>query len=94
MATEIDAVIDTILENAGYAEELSLAKAKLFATALRKFLILHPAQSTSPGGYTTTLSVVQAKQMLDEATSFITSNQNAANGGSSISILGARHGFR
>lgn len=94
MANEIDAVIDTILANAGYAEELSLEKARLFATALRKFLILHPAQSTSPGGYTTTMSVVQAKQMLDEASAFITSNQSAANGGSSISILGARHGFR
>jgi hypothetical protein len=93
MAT-IDTVYMALLDNADWQSDNSIAKAKLFVTAAKQFFILSPARSESPGGFGMTMSIIQIKQLHDEAASFIASNALAANGGASISILGARHGFR
>lgn len=93
MAT-IDTVYTALLDNADWQSDNSIVKAKAFVTAAKQFFILSPAQSASPGGFSISMSVQQIKQLHDEAASFIASNGSAANGGSSISIMGAKHGFR
>lgn len=93
MAT-IDTVYTALLDNADWQSDNSIVKAKAFVTAAKQFFILSPAQSASPGGFSMSMSVQQIKQLHDEAASFVASNASAANGGSSISIMGAKHGFR
>ena len=93
MAT-IDTVYTALLDNADWQSDNSIVKAKAFVTAAKKFFILSPAQSASPGGFSMSMSVQQIKQLHDEAASFVASNASSANGGSSISIMGAKHGFR
>lgn len=94
MAVEIDAVIEALVDNADWQETNSVAKARLFVTAAKRFLILSPQSSQQPGGFQMTMSVQQIKQMLDEASSFVTSQGSANDGGASVRILGVRHGFR
>lgn len=91
MAIELDAIVDTLLDNASWKEEASLTKAKAFATAARQYLLVSPAQSSQPGGFSISLSVDQIKSLLDEASAFVVASQQASNG---VQILGAAHGFR
>lgn len=94
MANSIDDIIAALLDNADWQSDNNIAKAKLFVAAAKKFFILSPQSSTSPGGFQMSMSVQQIKQLHDEASSFIVSNSESASGGASVTIMGARHGFR
>lgn len=93
MAT-IDTVYTALLDNADWQSDNSIVKAKAFVTAAKQFFILSPAQSASPGGFSMAMSVQQIKQLHDEAASFLVSNASSTNGGASVSIMGAKHGYR
>lgn len=98
MAIDIGAILQAIHDNADWPETRSLTKAKAFATAARKYLMLTPQQSAQPGGFSSSLSVVQIKAMLDEATEYIATNTDAngsaLSGAGTVRIMGVRHGFR
>lgn len=93
MAT-IQSAYDDYTANVDWQSDNSVAKAKAFVIACKLLIALLPAQSASPGGFSMTMSVQQIKQLHDEAASFVASNASSANGGSSVSIMGAKHGFR
>jgi hypothetical protein len=98
MAIDISAIMQSIHDNADWAEARSLTKAKAFATAARRYLMLTPQQSSQPGGFSTTLGAQQIKEMLDEANEFINANTSAdgsdTSGSATVRLMGVRHGFR
>jgi hypothetical protein len=94
MSATFDTVQAALLDNADWQSDNSLSKAKLFVAAAKQFFILSPNSSQSPGGFSMSINAMQIKQLHDEAASFIASANAAANGGASIEILGACHGFR
>jgi hypothetical protein len=92
MATvNMEEIIETINVNADWPETMSLEKARLFASAVRRYIIFSPKQSSQPGGFGLTIDTVVMKQLMDQAQEFINSNDPSFN---SFSILGVRHGFR
>ncbi|XZE20853.1 hypothetical protein SH449x_000743 [Pirellulaceae bacterium SH449] len=88
---DMNEIIETINTNADWPETMSLTKAKLFASAVRRYIIFSPKQSSQPGGFGLTIDTVTMKQLLDQAQEFITANDPSL---SSFSILGVRHGHR
>jgi hypothetical protein len=83
-------VQNAILDNADFEEVGSVAKAKLFATAARRWLILRP-QSASHQGNSLTLNAQYVNEMLARAQAYITANSN----NSGTTFLGVDYtGFR
>lgn len=92
-AIDLQNIAEVINTNADWPETMDLVKAKAFASAARRMLLFTPSQSSQPGGFGTSFDLAMIKQLLDQATEFITNNDTTASNGS-VSILGARHGFR
>lgn len=83
-------VIDALSDNADFEEARSLAKAKAFVTAAKRFLIIAP-QSASDQGSSQTFSVAQIENMMRDAQAFVASS-SSPNGG--VRFLGVGGGFR
>ena len=69
---DIAEITQTLLDNIDFFETNSLAKAKLFAPAARRWLVLRPL-NTSGEGRAVTLNVMQVEKMLHTAEAFIAS---------------------
>jgi hypothetical protein len=80
-------ITQTLLDNADFEEVRSVSKAKLFASAARRWLILRP-QSTSGGGYSVQLNAEYIERMLQRATAFINANDTSSNANSGVRFLG------
>ena len=70
---DIAEITQTLLDNIDFQETNSLAKAKLFAPAARRWLVLRPL-NTSGEGRAVTLNVQQVENMLKTAEAFIALN--------------------
>jgi hypothetical protein len=92
MACTIDEVYDDLLNNADFEELSSVTKARAFATAAKRFLILSPQQQTDQGS-SMTISVNQIENLLRRAQQFIEQSNRSAAGGS-VRFLSAAEGFR
>ncbi len=90
-SVDMEEIIETINTNADWPETMSLEKAKLFASAVRRYIIFSPKQSSQPGGFGLTIDTSIINELLKQAQEFITANSTS---NSSYSILGVRHGFR
>jgi hypothetical protein len=91
-AIDLQQIAEVININADWPETMDLAKAKLFASAARRFLFFTPNNSSQPGGFNTQFDLGMIKQLLDQATEFIKSVDPSFS--ASVSIMGVRHGHR
>ena len=92
MPATLDEVYDALVDNADFEEVASVAKAKLFATAASRFLILSP-QSQSDQGSSLTMSVAQIENLLKRARGYIDQNASGASN-ANVRFLSASQGFR
>jgi hypothetical protein len=90
-SVDMDQIIEAINDNADWSETMSLEKAKLFVSAIRRYTIFTAKQSSQPGGFGLSIDTVVMKQLMDQAQEFINAHDPSFN---SFSILGVRHGFR
>lgn len=97
MTINIDDILQAIHDNADWPESMSLTKAKSFASAVRRYLLLVPQQSSQPG-FTTTLNISELSNQLALANQFIADNTSSDGttlaGHNTSVILGVVHGFR
>lgn len=70
---DINEITETMLENIDFMEAGSVAKAKTFAVAARRWLVLRPI-NVSGEGRAATLNVPQVEKMLAGAEQFIAMN--------------------
>lgn len=68
-------------DNASYAEDASVTKAKAFLTACRILLRRLPARSKSGDGSEVELDVALIRKELEEATSWLSQNDLSGGGG-------------
>jgi hypothetical protein len=81
---------DAYLTNADYAETDSLTKAKLFATACRKLLLLMPkgtAHSDDSGSQDVDYDPVRIENQLNAALEFIAAKQDVTHGGAGTRFI-------
>lgn len=93
MAATIDEVIDALLDNADFEESDSLAKARTFATAATRWLILSPA-SQSDQGSSMSMGLAQIENLLGRARAYISQSEATTAAASSVRFLSAAEGFR
>lgn len=91
-APTIDEVTDDLLENADFEEQSSVAKARAFITAAKRYLILSP-QSQSDQSSSLTISVEQIMDLMRRAQQYV-DHKAAINSGSRVRFLSAAEGFR
>ena len=92
MPATLDEVYDSLIDNADFEEVSSVSKARAFATAATRFLILSP-QSQADQGSSMTMSVAQIENLLKRARGYI--DQNATGqGNANVRFLSASTGFR
>ena len=65
-SSTLDQVIDAYSDNASYAEDNSVAKAKAFVTACNILILKLPAEQTN-GESTTKISTAELRRLKDEA---------------------------
>lgn len=80
-------VTQTLLDNADFREVGSVSKAKLFATAAVRWLILRPS-STSGGGYSIQLNAEYVERMKNIAQAYIDANDTTNASASGVRFLG------
>ena len=85
MADSIATIETAVIDNADYESDNSLAKAKLFASACKRWLVLRPG-SVSNESSSLSLNVAQVQAMLNDALAFIRAN-NTASGTSRVKFL-------
>lgn len=93
MEIDLKEISEIINANADWLETRDVSKAKLFATAARRFIMFTPSNSAQPGGFSTSFDMATISRMMDQAVEFITNNDPSFDI-SSVSIIGVRHGFR
>ena len=81
----LEEIQDAVIENASFEEDGSVAKAKLFSAAARRWLIIVP-QSTAHLGNSMTLNVQYVNQMLNRALDYIQSQTD----GDSVRFMTSR----
>ena len=72
---DINEITETLLDNIDFQEVQSVAKAKLFAPAARRWLVLRPL-NTSGEGRSATLNSAQVERMLNTAEAYIALNSS------------------
>lgn len=92
MPATVDEVLDDLIDNADFEEVSSVAKARTFATAAKRFLILNP-QAQSDQGSSLTMSVAQVENLLKRAQLYI-SQTTASTSAGAVRFLSASQGFR
>ena len=88
----LDAILESLNDYSDYEEVGSVARARSYVTAARRFLQL-PSTSSEQGssmGYTP--QVIQ--QEIATARAFIDANTSTSSGGSAVRFLSASEGFR
>jgi hypothetical protein len=84
----LDQVVDTLLENADFAEVQSLAKAKAFATAAKQFFILTPSSSSDQGS-ALSVDLNQIRWLAAQANDYIRASSESAASSSSRAMVPA-----
>ena len=92
MAATVDEILDALLDYADYEEVGSVARARTYLTACRRFLSLPASQSDQGSSLGYTPQYVQGE--LDFARRYIAANDTATNSSSSVRFLSASQGFR
>ncbi|MDB4726503.1 hypothetical protein OAF54_03610 [bacterium] len=70
---DIEEITQVMLDNIDFMEAQSVSKAKLFAPAARRWLVLRPV-NVSGEGRSATLNITQVERMLQSAEAFIALN--------------------
>jgi hypothetical protein len=87
---DIEQIQADLIANADWEVELSLSKAKAFAAAATRWLILNP-QSSSKADASMTFDTTSLKEQLKRAQQFIQANRVGSNGSR---VLGVSRRFR
>ena len=94
MANDFETIQTALLEYSDYEETGSVARAKLYITAAKKWLNL-VAGSSSNQSSSMTFNTQQIHEELKHARAFVAANDRTAAGGpGSVRFLGAGGGFR
>ena len=91
MAATVDEILDALNDYADFEEVGSVARAKTYITACRRFLALPSTESDKGSSQGYTPQLVQSE--MDLARRFIAANQPASSG-NSVRFLSAGEGFR
>lgn len=83
-------VEESLLENADFEEVGSVAKAKAFVTAARRWLVLKP-QSASNQSSSMSMNAQQVADMMNAAQAFVDANDSSR---SNVRFLSVLQGFR
>ena len=86
-------VEQALLDNADFEEVASVAKAKLFVTAAKRWLILNPASSSNQSS-SLSFSIQQIESMMTSARDYIAANDSTNNAGGAVRFLSVTEGFR
>lgn len=78
MAATLDEVMDDLVDNADFKEVDSLAKARAFVTAAKRFFILSP-QMQSNQGSSLSMNSSQIQSLMNEAQLFADAKEAASN---------------
>ena len=92
MAATIDEILDALSDNADFEEVGSVARARSFITAARRFLSLPSSQSDQGSSLGYTPQVVQQEMAL--ARQYVAANQDPTSATSQVRFLSAAEGFR
>ena len=82
-----------LVEFADFEEVGSVARARLFITAAKRWLILRP-DSASNEGSSLSMGKSVVMDMLKRAQDFVAANDNSNNGGGRVRFLGVGGNFR
>ena len=92
MAATIDEILDALSDNADFEEVGSVARARSFITAARRFLSLPSSQSDQGSSLGYTPQVVQQEMAI--ARQYVAANQTPTAATSQVHFLSAAEGFR
>ena len=92
MAATIDEILDALSDNADFEEVGSVARARSFITAARRFLSLPSSQSDQGSSLVYTPQVVQQEMAI--ARQYVAANQTPTAATSQVRFLSASEGFR
>jgi hypothetical protein len=81
-----------LIEYADFEEVASVARAKLFITAAKRWLILRPTSASNQSS-SLSMDTTKVESMLKRAQDFVAAG-TPANGGGSVRFLGAGSNFR
>jgi hypothetical protein len=93
MAESLDTTINALIDNADFEEVNSLAKAKAFITAAKRYLISAPRMASDHQGHSQQTNPEQVKAMMDKASEFVSANETSSTS-SSVRFLGVGGDFR
>jgi hypothetical protein len=82
-----------LLDYADFEEVASVARARLFITAAKRWLILRP-ESASNEGSSLSMSKSVVMDMLKRAQDYVASNDGAGSSGGRVRFLGVGSNFR
>lgn len=87
----LDQIIDDVVSYADFEEVGSVARAKLFITAAKRYLLINPS-SQSDQGSSMTMDTPQIQGLLHRAQQYV--DRSVRSNGSSVRFLSAAEGFR
>jgi hypothetical protein len=93
MAETFDTIQAALIEYSDYEEVGSVARAKQYITAAKRWLAL-VAGSASNQGSSLTFNVAQIEAMKDQAIAWVAANDTQRNGSGRVRFLGAGSSFR
>lgn len=93
MAYTIDDVETDLVEYADFEEVGSVARARSFITAAKRWLILSP-ESQSNEGSSMSMSKSNVLDLLKRAQDYVAARSGSTAGGSGVRFLGFSRGFR
>lgn len=80
-SSSYDDAVAAYLDNCGYAEDRSVAKARAFITACRALLILQPKRQRTGSNHETEFNIEGLNSQIDKAQAWINANRSTSNGG-------------